>query len=140
MEGVKDTNDKRCVGDGIDGKTYEFVLQWTTAYGKLNAEGAKIEGVQGLSRANGRLLNQNGALGKPTVGLHHAVTKMTMTKKVVSRFRARQNTKDDQIRDATVSDKTNGEEREERKHREVYQGADGEVPRSNIMMADQVEE
>ncbi|KAG0277389.1 hypothetical protein BGZ96_002884 [Linnemannia gamsii] len=84
MEGVKDTIDMRCVGDGIDGKTYEFELQWTTAYGKLNAEGAKIEGVQGLSRANGRLLNQNGALGKPTVGLHHAVTKMTMTKKVVS--------------------------------------------------------
>ncbi|KAG0069188.1 hypothetical protein BGZ90_000292 [Linnemannia elongata] len=140
MEGVKDTNDKRRVGNGIDGKTYEFVLQWTTAYGKLNAEGAKIEGVQGLSRANGRLLNQNGALGKPTVELHHAVTKMMMTKKAVTRFRARQNTMDDQVRDATVSDKTNGEEGEERKHREANQGADGEVPRSNIMTADQVEE
>ncbi|KAF9152398.1 WD domain protein [Mortierella sp. AD011] len=110
MEGVKGTNDKGRPGNSVDGKTYEFVLQWTTAYGKLNAEGSRIDGVRGLSRANGRLLEQYGALGKPTIGLHHAAAKMMMTKKVITQFRERQKTKDDQVRDAAVSDKTDKEE------------------------------
>ncbi|KAG0003477.1 hypothetical protein BGZ79_000811 [Entomortierella chlamydospora] len=139
IERVKDTNDKSRVDNSVDGKTYEFVLQWTTAYGKLNAEGARIEGVRGLSRANGRLLERYGALGKPTIGLHHAAAKEMMTKKVVTQFRARQKTKDDQVIDAAISDKTAREE-EERKHVKANQGVDAEVQRSNIMTAGQIEE
>ncbi|KAF9155926.1 U3 snoRNP protein [Mortierella sp. AD010] len=140
MGEVKDTNDKGRAGNIINGKTYKFVLQWTTAYGKPNADGAIIKGVRGLSRANGRLLEQYGALGKPTIGLHHAAAKMMMTKKVVTQFRARQKTKDDQVRDAAVSDKTVREE-EDRKHGEANQGVDAEVQRNNnIMTADQIEE
>ncbi|KAF8926750.1 hypothetical protein BGZ58_010945 [Dissophora ornata] len=48
-------------------RKFKLVLQWTSAFGKLNAEGARIKGVQGLSRTNARLLKQNGACGAKQV-------------------------------------------------------------------------
>ncbi|KAF9345510.1 Transducin (beta)-like 3 [Mortierella sp. AD094] len=44
---------------------YEAVLRWTTVPGKFMAHGTLIEGVQGLSQSNARLLQQNGAQGQP---------------------------------------------------------------------------
>ncbi|KAG0306589.1 hypothetical protein BGZ98_002108 [Dissophora globulifera] len=38
-------------------------LLWSTAYGKLNAQGASIHGVSGLSSTNMKLLKQKGAVG-----------------------------------------------------------------------------
>ncbi|KAG0356403.1 hypothetical protein BGZ54_000737 [Gamsiella multidivaricata] len=44
---------------------YEAVLRWTTVTGRLMADGTMIEGVQGLTRANAKLLQQNGTQGTP---------------------------------------------------------------------------
>ncbi|KAG0054940.1 hypothetical protein BGZ83_010065 [Gryganskiella cystojenkinii] len=90
--------------NGIAGKTnegthYKFVLQWTTAYGKLNAAGAKIEGVQGLSRVNVSLLKQNGACGEAVTPLRldQAVTKIMNAKNFLARLETTR-------RDATKGD------------------------------------
>ncbi|KAG0310749.1 hypothetical protein BGZ99_000170 [Dissophora globulifera] len=39
------------------------ILLWSTAYGKLNAQGASIDGVSGLGSTNIELLKQKGAIG-----------------------------------------------------------------------------
>ncbi|KAG0045796.1 hypothetical protein BGZ83_008991 [Gryganskiella cystojenkinii] len=48
---------------------YKLVLQWTSAFGKLNAQGTLIQHIQGLSPANARLLVQNGAEDQPLMPL-----------------------------------------------------------------------
>ncbi|KAG0039067.1 hypothetical protein BGZ83_002919, partial [Gryganskiella cystojenkinii] len=75
-------------------KKFEFVLQWTTAYGRLNAAGAKIEGVRQLSRANARLLKQHGAEGEVVapLKLHQVATKMMSSKNVLAQFKKQSST------------------------------------------------
>ncbi|KAG0049622.1 hypothetical protein BGZ83_005547 [Gryganskiella cystojenkinii] len=77
---------------GDERRTYGFHLQWTTAYGVLNAEGARIEGTQGLGGTNSRVLMQNGALGEPVAppGLGHIIKKVMTTRNVMSRLKSHQ--------------------------------------------------
>ncbi|KAG0038731.1 hypothetical protein BGZ83_003004 [Gryganskiella cystojenkinii] len=84
-----DHSDGKKIDEWASDKWYEFVLQWTTAYGRLNATGAKIEGVRGLSRVNARLLKQNGADGEVVAPrkLHQVATKMMSSKNVLARFK-----------------------------------------------------
>ncbi|KAG0299894.1 snoRNA-binding rRNA-processing protein [Dissophora globulifera] len=46
------------------GTKHRLVLGWTSAFGRLNAQGTLIHNVKGLSAANVRLLMQNGAKGE----------------------------------------------------------------------------
>ncbi|KAF9171728.1 hypothetical protein BGX21_010253 [Mortierella sp. AD011] len=90
----KHENNSDKVGEQVCKKTYKFLMQWTTAYGKLNAEGAIIEGTKGLGRSNLRLLKQHGACGEATAPLnfHQAVTQVMSSKNVLSKFGARRAT------------------------------------------------
>ncbi|KAG0004118.1 hypothetical protein BGZ80_004603 [Entomortierella chlamydospora] len=92
--GNKHENNSDKVGERVCEKTYKLLMQWTTAYGKLNAEGAIIEGTKGLGRSNLRLLKQHGACGEAAAPLdfHQAVTQVMRSKNVLSKFGARQTT------------------------------------------------
>ncbi|KAG0049620.1 hypothetical protein BGZ83_005545 [Gryganskiella cystojenkinii] len=72
---------------GADEIAYEFTLLWTTGFGKLNAEGAVLDSVKGLSRANTLLLKQNGAQGEPVppIGFRGAISKV-MSKNILARL------------------------------------------------------
>ncbi|KAG0042636.1 Rab GDP dissociation inhibitor alpha, partial [Gryganskiella cystojenkinii] len=76
------------IGERVGGKTYKFVMQWSTAFGGLNAAGASIEGVEGLSLSNTRLLQQNGACGQvvSSFRFRRAVGKLMGAQKVFSRL------------------------------------------------------
>ncbi|KAG0039233.1 hypothetical protein BGZ83_002846, partial [Gryganskiella cystojenkinii] len=109
-----DSND---VDKRASDRWYEFVMQWTTAYGRLNAAGAKIEGVRGLGRVNARLLKQHGADGEAIAPLkfHQAVTKVMDSKSVLNRLWSRQGIKDEPVMSLTAADvdKPVGEEKGE---------------------------
>lgn len=72
------------------GNPYEAVLQWTTVNGQLMAAGATIEGVLGLTRANAKLLQQNGAIGTPVPpkSLNSVVRKLMLVKAASPRIDA----------------------------------------------------
>ncbi|KAG0042019.1 U3 snoRNP protein, partial [Gryganskiella cystojenkinii] len=87
-------SDSKKIDEWAGDKRYEFALQWTTAYGRLNAAGAKIEGVRGLSRVNARLLKQHGADGEVVapLKLHQVATKMMSPKNFLARFKKQPST------------------------------------------------
>ncbi|KAF8958122.1 hypothetical protein BGZ46_002036 [Entomortierella lignicola] len=130
-----------------DEKSYKFVMQWTTAYGKLNADGAKIENVQGLSRANTRLLKQYGAHGEVVapLGFHQAATKMMSYKNFIARARTKLAAKKVPASVASTPDRPNGDNVQEEKEggrggeSKGGQGADDDLRSSNVD-ADQIEE
>ncbi|KAF9161622.1 hypothetical protein BGX21_008753 [Mortierella sp. AD011] len=112
-------------------KSYKFVMLWTTAYGKFNAAGAKIENVQGLSRANTRLLKQYGAHGAVVapLGLHQAAIKMMSSKSFVARVRTKLAAKKTSINVARTVEEINGDDgREEEEGRKEIGGESTESP------------
>ncbi|KAF9202010.1 hypothetical protein BGZ49_007804 [Haplosporangium sp. Z 27] len=128
-------------------KSYKFVMQWTTAYGKLNAEGAKIENVQGLSRANTRLLKQYGAHGEVVapLGFHQAATKMMSYKNFIARARTKLAAKKVPATVASTPDRPNGDNVQEEEEggrggeSKGGQDADDDLRSSNVD-ADQIKE
>ncbi|KAG0041373.1 hypothetical protein BGZ83_001891 [Gryganskiella cystojenkinii] len=105
-------NNSSKIDERAGDKWYEFVMQWTTAYGRLNAAGAKIEGVRGLSRVNARLLKQHGADGEVIAPLkfHQAVTKVMESQSVLDRLWSR-GIRDEPVMPLTADvDKPVGEE------------------------------
>ncbi|KAG0045371.1 hypothetical protein BGZ83_009421 [Gryganskiella cystojenkinii] len=122
--------------EGVKKADYKFLMQWTSDFGKLNAQGAKIDGAQKLNRANTLLLKQNGAVGEvaPTVGFRHAVTKVMSSKNFLARLGTKQEenkekeTKVDPVRVGAIVVKENGE---------VVGGGcvNGEDPESSAMVA-----
>ncbi|KAF9344622.1 hypothetical protein BGX26_004100 [Mortierella sp. AD094] len=101
VSGQDDENDNKTknyesseekVGGKVNEKSHKFKLQWTTAYGKLSAEGAIIEGTKGLGRSNFRLLRQHGACGEAvaTLGFQSAITKVMSSKNLLAKLVSRQ--------------------------------------------------
>ncbi|KAF9950714.1 hypothetical protein BGZ72_007667 [Mortierella alpina] len=73
---------------------FEFKLKWSSGYGKLNAEGAMISGVKGLSRANSQLLKQNGAVGREeraalSAGVRQVAHKVLGSRSVLAQLKGR---------------------------------------------------
>ncbi|KAG0041249.1 hypothetical protein BGZ83_002099, partial [Gryganskiella cystojenkinii] len=131
-------------GNAVD-KRYEFVLQWTTEYGRLNAAGAKIEGVRGLSRANARLLKQYGADCEAVapLNLHQAVTKVMSSKRVLDRLGSRRGIKDEPVVSITADEgNLAGEEKGEGGGHEgkSSQCTESVFKSNSTVAADQIEE
>ncbi|KAF8925046.1 hypothetical protein BGZ47_003513, partial [Haplosporangium gracile] len=75
--------------------TFQSLLQWTSAHNRLTVSGASIEGTQGLSRVNMRLLQQHGAVGdpEPVITLQTAGNIMSTMMSAASKFKQLSNSK-----------------------------------------------
>jgi len=71
-----------------DGDPYHVRMRWKQTKGELTVKDASMQDVRGLSQANRKLLEQRGAVGKPTPHFREASKKVLDMASVVSSFKS----------------------------------------------------